>query len=196
MSKLRFTIYLYSYLKALFLKYKAVVKFILTFLIVYGALSLLYDLYLRYSGSTKYYPDYFTNLVARQTEILLNTVGYQSQILPHPNEPSMKLILNGKYLARVIEGCNSFSVIILFVSFVVAFSGKIKTTIVYILSGSVMLYVVNLFRIVLLTIGLYHYPEYENILHTVVFPAIIYGMVLLLWVLWVNRFSKIAQQHE
>ncbi|WP_282136526.1 exosortase family protein XrtF [Seonamhaeicola maritimus] len=182
-------------MKTLFLKYKAVVKFILTFLIVYGVLSFLYDFYLRYSGGTKYYPDYFTNLVARQTEILLDTAGYESKILPHLNEPSMKVILNGKYLARVIEGCNSLSVIILFTSFVIAFSGKIKTTVLYILSGGVMIYVVNLFRIVLLTIGLYHYPEYENILHTIVFPAIIYGMVLLLWVLWVNRFSKIAQQH-
>ena len=43
----------------------------------------------------------------------------------------MKLIINNKYLARVIEGCNSISIIILFVSFIVAFSGPLKTTFFY-----------------------------------------------------------------
>jgi exosortase family protein XrtF len=130
-------------------------------------------------------------LVANQSKNLLENFGYSTQVIPHPNEPSMKLILEGKYLARVIEGCNGMSIIILFVSFIVAFSGKIKTTVLYLLSGSVLLYVVNLLRIVILSIGLYHYPWRKEELHTVIFPAIIYGMVFLLWMFWVNRFSNI-----
>jgi len=110
--------------------------------------------------------------------------------VPHSTEPSVKLIVNGQYLARVVEGCNSVSVIILFVAFIVAFSGKWKTTFFYILSGSVLIYSVNLLRVVLLSMWLYHYPEYKEVLHAVVFPVIIYGMVFLLWVFWVNRFSK------
>jgi exosortase family protein XrtF len=182
-------------LKALFVKYKSVIKFVISFLLVYITLSVAYKLYLQYSDGSKFYPDYFTHLVAIQSESLLTTIGYQVEVLPHPDEPSMKVIVNNQYLARVIEGCNAISVIILFVSFVIAFSGKLKTTFFYILSGSVLIYVVNLLRIVLLTIGLYHYPDYEAILHTVIFPAIIYGMVFLLWILWVNRFSKLKKKH-
>lgn len=137
-----------------------------------------------------------THLVAKQSESLLNTFGYNAKVLPHPDEPSMKVIVNGNYLARVIEGCNGISIIILFLSFIVAFSGRFKTTFFYILSGSVLIFVVNLLRIVLLTIGLYHYPEYEDILHTVIFPGIIYGMVFLLWIFWVNRFSKLIKNNE
>ncbi|WP_289043075.1 exosortase family protein XrtF [uncultured Olleya sp.] len=180
-------------MKTLIIKYKSVIKFILTFLIVYGVLSFVYSFYLDASKSGQYYPDFITNLVAKQSENLLQTVGYETNVVPHPNEPSMKVIVEGKYLARVIEGCNGASIIILFVSFIIAFSGKIKTTIVFALSGSVLLYVVNLIRIVVLSIGLYHYPWREAILHSVVFPAIIYGMVFLLWMFWVNRFSKINQ---
>jgi len=180
-------------LKTLIIKYKSVIKFILTFLIVYGVLSLVYSFYLDASKSGQYYPDFITNLVAKQSENLLQTVGYETIVVPHPNEPSIKVIVEGKYLARVIEGCNGASIIILFVSFIVAFSGKIKTTIIFALSGSVLLYVVNLIRIVVLSIGLYHYPWREAILHSVVFPAIIYGMVFLLWMFWVNRFSKFNQ---
>lgn len=182
-------------MKALFLKYKSVVTFILTFLAVYVVLSFAYNLYLEFSDGSKYYPDYFTNLVANQSDELLKTFGYDAKVLPHPDEPSMKVIVNGKYVARVIEGCNSISVLILFISFIIAFAGKLKTTFFYILSGSVLIYVVNLIRIVILTIGLYHYPWRRDILHSVIFPLIIYGMVFLLWMFWVNRFSKLKKSH-
>ena len=107
----------------------------------------------------------------------------------------MKLLVRGKYLARIIEGCNAISVIVLFISFVIAFSGKLKTTVLFLLSGSILIYVVNLIRIVILAVGLYHYPWRSDILHSVIFPAIIYGMVFLLWMLWVNRFSNIGKNN-
>lgn len=183
-------------LKSLFAKYKLVVRFMLTFLVVYTVLSVFYKFYLQFSDGSKFYPDYATHLVAKQSEALLNTFGYKTLVIPHPNEPSMKLILNNVYLARVIEGCNSISVIILFSSFIIAFASSFKTTFFYILSGSVLIYSVNLLRIVLLSIGMYHYPNQKDILHSVVFPAIIYGMMFLLWIFWVNRFSKLKKSNE
>lgn len=183
-------------MKDLVIKYKSVIKFILTFLLVYGVLTLAYMLYLDYSDGSEYYPDYLTNLVAKQSDELLHTFGYDSQIAKHSAEPSMKLIINGKYVARVVEGCNSISIIILFVSFVIAFAGKFKTTFFYILAGSVLIYVVNLFRIVILSVGLYHYPWRREELHTVIFPLIIYGIVFLLWMFWVNRFSNLSKADE
>ncbi|MBU3821226.1 exosortase family protein XrtF [Flavobacteriaceae bacterium XHP0103] len=182
-------------MRTLFTKYRSVTKFILTFLVVYLALSMAYKFYLKPSDGSQYYPDYMTHLVAVQTQDILNTVGYNAEIVPHPDEPSMKLSVKGKYLARIVEGCNSISVIILFVSFVIAFSGKFKDTLIFVLAGSVLVYVVNLFRISVLAIGLYHYPWRSEILHQVVFPAIIYGMVFLLWMLWVNRFSKMKRSN-
>lgn len=183
-------------MKALFIKYKTVVKFVLTFLVVYVLFSALYHFYLEFSEGSTYYPDYLTNLVAIQTESLLNTFGYNTQVLPHPDEPSMRVIVNGKYLARVIEGCNSISVIILFISFIIAFSGKLKTTLFFVISGSVLIYAANLLRIVIFTIALYHYPEKQAFLHDVLFPLLIYGFVFLLWIFWVNRFSNLNKKHE
>lgn len=164
-------------------------------MVVYVLLSVIYKLYLQYSDGSKFYPDYVTHLVSLQSEDLLNAFGYNTKVLPHPDEPSMKLILNGEFIGRIIEGCNSISVIILFLSFIVAFSGKLKTTFFYILSGSVLIYIVNLLRIVVLAIGLHLYPKYGEVLHTVIFPGIIYGMVFLLWIFWVNRFSKLKENN-
>ena len=58
-----------------------------------------------------------------------------------------------------------------------------------------LIYVVNIIRIVILSIGIYSYPKQADVLHEVVFPAIIYGVVFLLWVFWVNRFSKLNKKH-
>lgn len=182
-------------MKTLIIKYKSVINFILTFLLVYAALSLTYKLYLDLSKEGDYYPDYITNLTARQSQSLLEAVGYNAEIIPHDEEASMKLILNAKYVARVIEGCNSVSVIILFISFVFAFSGHWKPTAIYVLAGSVLIYAVNLIRIVVLSIGLYHYPWRREVLHSIIFPLIIYGMVFLLWMFWVNRFTALNKKY-
>ncbi|WP_347922770.1 exosortase family protein XrtF [Pontimicrobium sp. SW4] len=182
-------------MQALFVKYKSVIKFILTFVLVYAVLSMSYKLYLDYSDGSKYYPDYVTNLTAKQSESLLDSLGYNASIEVHPDEPSMKLIINNKYVARVIEGCNSVSVIVLFISFIIAFSGRLKPTIIYLLAGSVLIYAVNLMRIVILSIGLFHYPWRRDILHNIIFPLIIYGIVFLLWMVWVNRFATLKKQN-
>lgn len=183
-------------MKSLIVKYKSVIRFILTFILVYALLSVGYKLYLDFSKNSVYYPDYITNLVSRQSKDILNVIGYNAHVEPHTKEPTMKLIINNKYIARIIEGCNSISVIILFLSFIMAFSGKPKTTFLYMLFGSVLVYIVNLSRIVILSIGLYHYPWRKDILHTVIFPGIIYGMVFLLWIFWVNRFSNMIKKNE
>ncbi|MFT4805433.1 MAG: exosortase family protein XrtF, partial [Psychroserpens sp.] len=90
---------------------------------VYVVLTIGYKLYLDFSNGSRFYPDYFTNLVAKQSESLINTLGYEAKVVAHPDEPSMKLLVNSKFVARVVEGCNSISVIILFVSFIIAFAG-------------------------------------------------------------------------
>ena len=173
-------------------KYKSVILFILTFLGVYVVLSLLYGFYLSRSASSSYYPDYITHQVAVQSAWLVEFFGYTTQLAPHPEEASMVLGVENVYVARVVEGCNAMSVIILFVAFVMAFFQGWGRTILFTLGGVVLIYVVNILRIALLSIGLYRFPEAQNLLHDIVFPAIIYGQVVLLWLLWVRNFKKQA----
>lgn len=133
--------------------------------------------------------DGITVHVANQTNNLLHLFKQDSYLIPHEFEPSIKIIFNNKYVSRIIEGCNAISVIILFAAFIFAFSIKIKRTIVYILLGSIVIYVLNIIRIALLVNLLYYYPQYEELLHGTVFPLFIYGVVFLLWIAWVTRFS-------
>ena len=171
----------------LFVKYKSVLRFIFMFLGSYLVFTLIYNLYLEFFRSPVYYPDYFTHLVAKQSEALISSFGYNAQILPHQSELSMKLIVNDAYLARIVEGCNAISIIILFASFVLSFFGKLKLTLLYLLAGAVIVYAMN---IAILAIGIYEYPEYTDFLHSIIFPLIIYGTVFILWLIWVRIYSR------
>jgi exosortase family protein XrtF len=143
-------------------------------------------MYLRLSIGGAYHPDFVTHYVARQSTGLISKLGYNAEIIAHETKAQMVLNMNGSYLASIIEGCNSVSVIILFIAFIVAFTQGFKKTFFFIFVGSCLIYIVNVLRIVILAIALYHYPNHEKILHGVIFPGIIYGMVFLLWMLWIK----------
>lgn len=144
-----------------------------------------------FNGST-FKVDTFTKHVAIQTEKLLLFFNADALVAPHLKEASMKLFYNHEYVARVVEGCNGLSVIILFAAFVVAFTGKLRATVIFLFVGSLLIHVLNVARIALLAYFLYHYPKQEHLLHGVLFPLCIYGVVFLLWVIWVNKFSMYA----
>jgi len=179
-------IHLIEFLK----KNKAPLKFLLIFFGSYAILTLCYQLYLSYLSSPEYYPDYFTHIVANQTEQLIAAFGYETYIAPTPNDESMAIAIGQKYVVRVIEGCNSISVLILFLSFILAFHSKWKPTLLYILGGCSIIYVLNVLRVALITIGIHEIPEHKDMLHDIFFPLFIYGVVFLLWVLWVRYYQK------
>lgn len=167
--------------------------FLLKFGLSYLILSGLYWLYLGQFNEARFEPDGMTTLVARQSKNLVAFLGEDIQMTPHPREASYYFAINGKKLARIIEGCNAISVMILFTAFIVAFSTTIKRTALYILAGIVLLHLLNIVRIALLTIGLHYYKEYSNVLHDIVFPLFIYGVVFVLWIAWVIKFSGNAK---
>lgn len=131
--------------------------------------------------------------VGQNVEYLLKLFDYNVIIQKSSENAWLEIIMNNLFLARLIEGCNAVSVMILFVSFIAAFSGKLTKTLLFILFGIVTIYILNVLRIALLIVLLYYFPEKSNLLHGIVFPLIIYGYVFLLWVFWINRFSKYAK---
>lgn len=177
-------------MRRLIQKYAPVIRFIFTFLGTYLLLALIYNLYLQNFDSSTWYPDYLTHLVAIQSEALVDAFGYESELRSGYPEATMHLMVEDKFVARIIEGCNAASIIILFVSFMLAFMGKIKTTILFTFAGSVIIYITNILRIAFMAIGIHEYPQHAHFLHSIAFPLVIYGAVFLLWVLWILIYAK------
>ena len=176
-----------------YIQYKPFLLFLSKFFLTYLVLTLLYQKYLNSFGFNKI--DTITEIVAQNTKQLLELFNVDFDFEENKTESFLKLFYHQKYVAKIIEGCNAISIIILFVSFLVSFSGKLKTTILYIIGGSVSIYVLNIIRIAVLCVLLYYFPKQESILHRIFFPLFIYGFVFLLWVIWVNKFSLYAKKN-
>ena len=137
--------------------------------------------------------DAITQVVAHNAEKIISLFVMRVQADSVIHEPFVRMYFQNDYVLRIVEGCNGISVIILFISFIVAFSGRLKNTLLFIFGGSLMIYILNVLRIIALIVLLHYYPEHSHILHGVLFPLIIYGLVIVLWVIWVNKFSKYAK---
>lgn len=177
-------------------KNKVVIVFLVKFFAVYFSLTGLYALYLNnfQQKDSIFACAPITNVVSNQAKGICKFLGYDIFTEQNPNELSISFFVNEKLVSKIVEGCTSISIMILFLSFIIAFSGRTKTTILFGISGLILIYAVNIFRIVLLTLAIYHYPKYSPFLHNIVFPGIIYGMVFTLWVVWVNKFALINRK--
>ena len=176
-------------MKEYFIKYRLFLQFLGIFLVSYLVLIGSYQLYLNQFDVTRFEVDGISKFVAEQTKMVLDAFGYNVTLTPHSYDPSVKVDIDSISIVRIVEGCNAVSVMILFMAFVLAFSKGLYKTLGFIAVGILIIHVLNILRIALLTIGIMKYPQYTHILHGVIFPLVIYGIVFLLWIVWVTKFT-------
>ena len=172
--------------------------FLLKFFLSYGLLFFVYSYFL--NSTTQSEPSFacdpITERVAIDSSKLIDLIGYESYTRQSTYGLSFDLFIEGRLIARVIEGCNAVSIMLLFIAFMIAFSNKWKTTVLYTIFGLGVLYLVNISRIAALSIGLYKVPQYGTILHELVFPAVLYGVTLSLWIYWIKKYAPKPQSNE
>lgn len=176
-------------MKKYFILYRPFLKFLGLFFGTYLLLTFFYQLYLNQYDTKKFEIDKITEFVAKQSAYLMTMFDSNSYAKTSSTESSLKLLYKNNVVSRVIEGCNAVSIIILFTSFIIAFSAKWKQTLLFIIFGSILIHLCNIVRIAILSVLFYEYPQYKNVLHGVIFPIIIYGVVFILWIVWINKFS-------
>ena len=181
-------------MKKYFIQYKPFLIFLFSFFLTYIILTAIYQKYLNSFDENQ--TDSITSIVGKNTEQVLLLFVADSSVEQSIGNPYMKLFFKQKYVARIVEGCNAVSVIILFISFVIAFSGKIIQTALFVFGGSLLIYILNVIRIAALSALIFYYPEHKSVLHEVLFPLYIYGVVFILWLIWVRNFSKYASKNN
>lgn len=164
---------------------KPVLLILVRFILIYLVFLAGYQMYLNYfSGNL----DPISKHIAGQSTFVQNSLGYASVMVDSPKHETSWFFIDGKYRSRMVEGCNAISVMILFLAFIFAFY-KGKKTFIFALIGLVFLYIMNVLRIAGLNIVIIEHPKYSKIGHDYFFPAIIYGSVVLLWLIWINYFA-------
>lgn len=171
----------------MFNDFKPVLKILLRFIIIYVVMVLGYQFYLNQYENLGLDP--MSDWVANQAAFVQNFFGYITQLIPaKPVDETTWFYVSGNFVSRMVEGCNAVSIMILFLSFIFAFYKGAKTF-VFVALGLVFLHFINVLRIAGLNILLVELPEYSKIGHDYFFPAIIYGSVVLLWLIWIKFFA-------
>ncbi|MBV8326823.1 exosortase family protein XrtF [Chryseobacterium sp.] len=166
--------------------FKPVLGILLRFIIIYLVLLFAYQFYLNHSKDTGL--DSFSRLIARQVCLIQNGLHYPTELYDDAKNEQVWFYVKEQYTTRMVEGCNAISVAILFVSFVFAFYKGVQTFI-FVGVGLVTLYIMNLLRIVGLNLVMAEHKEYGIMFHDFIFPAVIYGSVVLLWLIWIKFFA-------
>ncbi len=168
-------------------QYQPLLFFLLRFLGSYILMILLYNCYLN-----QYLPfgeaDPFTTFNADMAAKIFNFIGINAESLHVGKDKFIRLAIEGKFTGIVNEGCNAISVLIIFVAFILAFYTNFKQTILFLLISLILLIGMNIFRIVLLCYIFRYLPEYGKAAHDYLFPAIIYGSIVILWIIWIKYF--------
>ncbi len=169
-------------------EFKPILIFILKFVVVWGVLLIAYNIYLNhYHKENK--PDPYSQTVASWTVSCLNSAGFEALAQDDETRPWTWIYMNNKHTSYINEGCNAISIMMIFVAFIVAFSTTWKQTVLYILGGLIVIQIMNIIRIALLNYIFAYHHEYGKMAHDYLFPAIIYGTIVVLWIVWVKYFA-------
>lgn len=168
-------------------EFKPTIFFLLKFVGFYLVGNLLYGLYV-----TSYapQPDPVTNIVSHQSGAILTVLGWPIETEPHSNRAATQLIYDNNAILSVYEGCNGLNVMIIFLSFLLAFGPYKKALIWFLLGGIVLIHLANLARLILLFWVSVYYEHYLYFTHKYIFTGVLFALVFVLWIVWIRKFTS------
>ncbi len=169
------------------MKLPPAIRFLVVFVALYLVLNLIYGLWIE---SWNPQADPATAWVGKQTAWVLRQVGYSIELSPLDTKPLIAFKTDGDTVINLFEGCNGINVMIVFVSFLIAYGGSGKPLTIFISIGLLAIHVFNICRVALL----YWLAETESTwfyyFHKYLFTGFLYAMVFLAWWIWIKRYAR------
>ena len=133
----------------------------------------------------------FSSLLSYQSNFILSIFNFETSTEIHGDIVISKILdYSESHGVWIGEPCNGIKVFGLFSIFIISFKGEFKRKILYILFGIIVLHILNIIRISILNYISAVNPFLLDFNHNVTFQLIIYGTMLLLWYLWITKFSS------
>jgi exosortase family protein XrtF len=174
-------------------RFKPALGFISRFLIVYVAGNVMYGLFVQYHHPR---PDPATVAVTGQSVRLINWFEGGREVSILELDSRVAMVEQNNIIVRVFEGCNGLNVMIVFLAFIIAFSGWRTQILVFVLVGISVIHAMNLTRIILLFYLAKENSPYFYYFHKYIFTSTIYAIVFLLWVVWIYRSNAGKQTYQ
>lgn len=122
------------------------------------------------------------NLVFLNNKILI-LLGYTTYVYEHT------MGIDGSHGVYIGAPCDGIDLMALFAGFVIIFSGKVSNKLWFIPLGVVIIHLLNLLRVLALTLVAHYSPQYLDFNHKYTFTLLLYSVVFLGWVIWVKKFA-------
>ncbi len=139
-----------------------------------------------------FYDQRFIGFIIQGADQLLHLLNFKTFLVLQDIDYQV-IGIDGSNGVWIGSNCNAISLFILFSVFIAWYPGYQKGKLWFIPLGIVSIHILNIVRIVCLTIIAKFYPDYLDFNHTYTFTFFIYGYIFLLWVWWVNKFAGKAQ---
>jgi len=146
----------------------------------------LYDLYLHPNSSLD---SWVVNSTVFLAVKLLNIIGYPTFM----GGANRLFGIDNTGGLWVGDPCNGLVLFALFSTFIISFPGKITRKLLYIPLGIIVIYLLNVLRMVALAVIQFYYSRSSvEFHHSYTFTFLVYGAILLMWFLWVKKFSGLS----
>ncbi|MEO9884385.1 MAG: exosortase family protein XrtF [Balneola sp.] len=152
-------------------------KFILKALGFFVVWYIVYELWLLPDGSLD---EWISHNIISNSNGIVQWLGYETFAY------NRIIGIYGNSGIEVVDGCNGIAAMGLFLGFILAYPGSWKNRLSFSIIGICAIYIINLVRIVILTITQAEWPAFFDFTHDYSTTTIFYISIFLLWMIWVN----------
>ncbi|MEX2456051.1 MAG: archaeosortase/exosortase family protein [Balneolaceae bacterium] len=154
-----------------------IVQFILKIVGIYAVWYITYELWLLPNG---WIDEPLSMNIASISAGILNAMGesviYYGRVVG----------LEGGAGIEIVDGCNGIAAIGLFLGFIYAYPGDWTPRILFSIVGILVIYLVNIARIVFLSYIQVYWPSIFDFSHDYSTTTIFYLVIFILWMIWAN----------
>jgi len=155
----------------------------------------------------KYWQNEFDFRFFTDKSIFILVYKFLTHITFYTTDVFLAAILEGHYYTEnltwyfdngssieIVDGCSGLKAYIQFIIIILFFPGPIKSKFWFIPTGVIILFITNIIRVIGLDVIIYYFNSYWGIAHDHLQKAFFYGVIFLLWVIWVEKFKNRRQQ--
>jgi exosortase family protein XrtF len=161
-------------------------RFFLLSALIYLFWFLLYDFYIK--PKTLLDEKIISNIIF-STKRFLELFSYKVYFTMEDLNYQM-IGIDGAHPIWIGGPCDGVSVMAIFLIFVSAYPGNQLHKLWYVPLGILAIHFINILRVAGLTLINFYAPEYLDFNHNYTFTFLVYGFIFILWITWVNKFSK------
>jgi exosortase/archaeosortase family protein len=134
-----------------------------------------------------------TAITTSVLQLFLNDVNSISLIREN-DQKSEEIYINGIRTMGVINECNALKIHLIFSIFILIINGSHAKSLMLII-GNGMIYLVNIIRLISLTLILHYSPDNFEFHHEYTFSLLLYLIVFVMWYFYINEKQKITDKN-